>query len=132
MFHRSLFKTYLLAFIILVLCLLPSSSLPKVEQDSFAFDKLVHFLMYVPLAWTMVFGFKLQTRFPALKRRALVATIFIASFYGSVVELLQLLLTPDRYADWFDLLADVLGVLGGIASYKFGRRLILWWNKLWG
>lgn len=131
MFHRSLINAYLVALLILVLCLLPGKSFPKVEQPILGLDKMIHLVMYVPLAWTLVFGFKFQHRYPKLQRKALLYAFVIASVYGGAVELLQRFLSPDRFAEWLDLVADMLGVLLGLLSYRWGEKLILWWNKLW-
>ncbi len=130
MFHRALLKSYIIAAIIIVLCLLPGQTFPKVEQPIIGLDKLVHILMYVPLAWTMVFGFKLQKRHPKLTEKAFLYTFVIASAYGAFIELLQFALTPDRAAELWDFVADVAGVLLGLLTYKIGEKLILFWNKI--
>ncbi len=131
MFHRSLYKAYSVAFIILFLCLLPGGSLPKVGVSIVSFDKWVHLMMYIPLAWTLAYGFKKQKRYPKLALNALWWVFLVASFYGAFIELLQFSLTPDRCAELFDIIADIAGVGFGILTHKLGIRLIVRWNEFW-
>lgn len=130
MFHRSLLKSYLVALLILVLCLLPGQSFPKVNAPVIALDKLIHLIMYIPLAWTLLYGFKTQNRYEGLQRKAVMYALLVASVYGGIVELLQLFVSSDRFAEWLDLVADIAGVLLGILTYRWGEKLILWWNRL--
>lgn len=131
MFHRALLKSYIIAAIIIVLCLLPGQTFPKVEQSIIGLDKLVHILMYIPFAWTLVFGFKLQNRFSSLQQNAFLIALAIVVFLGVFTELLQKLLTPDRFAEYLDVVADIVGGLLGLLTYRWGERLILFWNKIW-
>ena len=132
MFHRSMFKAYFVALIILILCLLPSQTFPKVGQPVVGLDKLIHLLMYVPLAWVLIFGFKVQSKYRYLQQRAFFYALMFAGLYGAFIEVLQMCLTVDRMAEWLDFAADILGLLIGALSYRWGEKLILWWNRLWG
>ena len=130
MFHKYMSKAYIVAFIILVVCLLPGSALPSPEIDWVSFDKFVHLVMYVPLAWTIFYGFNNQSKYSISKRKSLMFTFVIALFYGALIELLQFAITPDRAAELWDFVADVVGVVLGLLTLKIGERLILFWNKI--
>ncbi len=129
MFHKALFKAYVCAFLILVACLLPSRSLPEDKTFWPGSDKLVHVLMYVTLAWTLAYGFKLQTLYHVLQKWRLFWAFGIAGLYGGLVELLQFALTADRAAEFHDLVANAAGAILGILTIKVGECLILFWNK---
>lgn len=129
MFHRFLTKSYIVSFLILVVCLLPGSSLPTVKVDWVSFDKLVHLLMYVPLTWTLAYGFKLQTRFPHLQSKHLIYAFVIACVYGAFIELLQFVITPDRAAELYDFFADAVGAGIGVMTATLGMKLIFFWNR---
>lgn len=130
MFHKSLIKAYICAGIILVICLMPGSSLPSVDVEWMFSDKLVHFLMYIPMVWTLAFGFKLQTKHPKLQTQYLLWSCVIAVAYGILIEFLQFALTPDRAAELYDMFADAGGALFGVLTYRVGEKLILFWNRI--
>ena len=130
MFHRPLIKAYICAALILLVCLMPGSSLPGVNVEWLALDKLVHFIMYVPLTWLLAFGFKNQTRYPQLKKRYLMYAFITSCIYGALIELLQFAIAPDRAAELYDFFADALGSAIGIFSFRFGEWLINQWDRI--
>lgn len=86
------------AIAILVLSLVPvSTSLP-----STGWDKTNHLLAYAAL------GFLGHRAYPGHKVVVLAALLT----YGGFIEVLQSF-TPDRFAEWGDLLADGIGLLLG-------------------
>ena len=123
-------KAYIVTFMILVVCLLPGSALPSPEINWVSFDKFVHLVMYVSLAWTMFYGFSMQSEYVISRGKALVFTFIIASLYGALIELLQFAITPDRAAELWDFVADVVGVMLGLLTYRIGECLIIFWNKI--
>ena len=130
MFHKLLLKSYLCATLIMVVCMMPGSSLPHVTTSWVPFDKLIHFIMYVPLTWLLAFAFKEQDSYPLLKRKPFLFAFVISSFYGGFIEVLQHTVTADRAADVYDLLADALGAVFAIFTYSVGEVLIKFWNKI--
>lgn len=123
-------KAYICAFLILLVCLLPGSSLPTVGGDWVSFDKLVHFIMYVPMTWTLIYGFSFKTSTEPLPRRYLLISFIIACVYGAFIELLQFALTPDRFAELYDFFADMGGAAIGVLTYTIGLKLIHVWNSM--
>ncbi|MEJ5262977.1 MAG: VanZ family protein [Ignavibacterium sp.] len=93
---------------IFILTSLPSESLPSVEIS----DKLNHFLAFFVLGFFLNLTLKYQTKFPALKKNILLITVIIASGYGLLDELHQLLV-PGRSAEVLDWIADFIGAISG-------------------
>lgn len=108
-FWRWCFWICLLA--VLVLSVMP----PSPYMPTTGWDKTNHLLAFAVLA---LLGYRAY-----LGRSALVLALLLA--YGGLIELLQLL-TPDRFAELADLLADGVGLcLGwGLARLlsRLGRR----------
>jgi VanZ family protein len=76
-------------------------------------DKIIHFSAYFVLAlcWFLTFNkiFKSLTSFIIIG-----LCIF---FYGIVIEVCQMLITYNRTADVYDILANLAGILLGLASF---------------
>jgi len=101
---RFVLPALLWTLTVTILTLLPGKDLPTV--DIVNFDKLAHFgvfflLNFLYLRWKL-FG-------PNLKPSALIITILIIA-YGGLIEILQGTFYTDRFADWFDFLANAAGV----------------------
>jgi VanZ family protein len=111
----SFWKYNLLSFgwagLILVLCLLPGRDIP--DLTIFDYDKLVHFGIYVLLAFMMYYGWKKQTTYSALHQRSILKILILTSLYGFAVEIMQELFTADRHFDIYDALANSTGAVAG-------------------
>lgn len=92
----------LLALVVVVVCLLPSRNLPSTGIN----DKFEHALAFAALA--LWFGGLAARRDHLFVLLALVAL-------GGGIEIAQGLMGLGRMADVRDLLADLLGALGGVA-----------------
>lgn len=93
---------------IAVLSLTEASHMPSVAVN----DKLVHGVMYLALAGT------LMGAFACIKRTRIgyyMLTCVVATLYGGVMELLQRFCTLTRSGDMADLLADFIGALVGVS-----------------
>lgn len=75
-------------------------------------DKLAHFIIFAVLSGLLWKGFKLS----------LVPAVLLLSSYGAAIELAQHYFTR-RNGDWFDLLADI----AGIVSFYICRAL---WHRI--
>ena len=106
------------AFWICVLAILAMSLMPPVPQmPTTGWDKSNHMLGFAVL---MLLG---RWAYPG--RTVFLVTGLLA--YGALIELLQSL-TPARFAEWADLLADGLGLfagwlLGQMTAWLRARRL---------
>jgi VanZ family protein len=104
------FFTY--ALVVLVLALIPA---PPVMVTT-GWDKSNHLLAFAVMTWL---GFK------AFSHRLGYVMLGILA-YGALIEILQSL-TPNRSAEWLDLLSDCLGILVGraiIIAYRILFRPI--------
>jgi len=72
------------------------------------FDKIVHFLMYFTMAFFLMFEYYLHHKH---KITHIVQILLIPLFWGAAMELAQLLLTNYRGAEWWDMLANSIGVV---------------------
>ncbi len=117
------------AFLILVLCAIPGNDLPKSPVFRIPnFDKIIHAVLYFPLAILIIPVFDLSRRF-FIHLSAPVLTILIIAIYGGFIEIAQDLVFRNRSADIADLLFDLIGGLSGIlVYYLFIRSLFKKWR----
>ncbi|HZH54551.1 MAG TPA: VanZ family protein [Sphingobacteriaceae bacterium] len=114
---RYYFLPFLWAIIVLILCLLPPSSLEGTPRFFEGADKVVHlgfFFVFSTLlfhAYLQIDGnhFKLWPRF--------FQVVLISVVFAALTELLQWKISTHRNGDWWDFFADVVGI--GMASFSF-------------
>lgn len=90
----------------------------QVEGVSFL-DKIEHCFAYFVLMMSFLIAFKKTNRLSASRCTWL---MLLLSLYGFGLELTQYLLFPNRYFEWFDALANVLGVVLGFLIFRFIDR----------
>lgn len=115
-FVRSHLPVLLWAAAIFVSSSIPGVRLP--ETRILRLDTLLHFLVYLCLAWLINRSLHAQQRFPLPARRHLLATILLTAAYGATDEFHQLFV-PGRTAAWSDLAADAGGAVVFAAVYRF-------------
>jgi VanZ family protein len=112
--------TILLAIIIVLLSLVPSSSMPSSRLFNIPYlDKLVHISMYASIGFVALMEsrcIKNCQRFHLL----LVLVIFVMS---AIIEVLQATVVATRAAEWFDLFANFSGLVAGYVTYRILRGL---------
>ncbi len=98
--------------IVYLCCLIPPRDIPRVDS-ALPIDKVVHFLMYVGLAGSCFFSYIHLTvngsRFSRIL--AFLWCLMIPVLFGGLIEIIQNKYCPGRSGDWYDFLADSLGVL---------------------
>jgi len=107
-------KFYLPAFTWAIIILyLSATAVPQFKIDFiFSPDKINHFAAYGLLSILMVWGiWKTQKVF---KRKVLLIILTISSIYGILMEIMQYLFFPNRYFDYGDMIANILGSILGI------------------
>jgi VanZ family protein len=123
-FIRNQLPALAWAALISVASSVPGDSIP--DMPILSQDKLIHFGIYLLLAWLTYRAFRRQTRFPGLTARAGLATLAVVAFYGMVDELHQLFV-PGRSCDIYDWMSDMLGgfvlvlIMSTISWYR-GRK----------
>ena len=93
-------------FLILLACTWPGKDIPA--APIVGFDKLVHAGLFIvwTILWTLVYP----------KKAALFVLLGMA--YGLGLEFYQQLLPFDRTFDWWDAVADAVGVIIGFGIYS--------------
>jgi VanZ family protein len=111
----------LLALVIVLLSLLPDSTMPHSSLFSFRFfDKIVHFSMYGAFGFTALLESRCTiqcVRYHSL----LLLFIFILS---AVIEVLQATVVETRAAEWLDLLANGAGLISGYIAFRIFKMII--------
>ena len=87
------------------------------------FDKIVHAILYFILALSWFFA----TQNDFKKKNFKVILILLLISFGIIIEAIQGGLTTYRQADFYDILANSLGVL--VAAIFF-KKLNLWFNSI--
>jgi VanZ family protein len=102
-FMRYLFTTFVSVFI-LIAVLLPGSTIPDVEI--IGFDKIVHVGMFG--LWALVVRYDFRS--PSFN---FLLAFVIGMSFSVLTEVLQVF-AESRTFDWFDVVADFIGLLSGL------------------
>lgn len=105
----------LLTILIVLLCLIPSSSIPHTSLFSIPyFDKFVHFSMYAPLSFVAL----MESRITRQYSRYHLYIMIMIFLLGGVIEILQATVVTSRAAEWTDMLANLIGLLTGYLAFR--------------
>jgi VanZ family protein len=105
-FFRNQLPALIWAGLIFIESAIPGENIPDVPI--FSQDKLIHFGIYLVLAYLVYRALFRQLRYPWLQSRALMATLLVVALFGASDEFHQLFV-PGRSCDFFDWTADTLG-----------------------
>jgi VanZ family protein len=97
---------------IAALSLLPPKDLPQIQLFEGA-DKVIHFMMY--LGFSLLGCWNLRTE---LKPFRIIIIILVSISWGILMELMQLEMHIGRSLEWYDILANSMGVLFGTLCYQ--------------
>ena len=111
------------AIIIFLLILMPGKQMPDMG-DLFSFDKLAHLGVFCVLCFLMIIGFTKQHQYPKLAKSAIKYSLIYSLIYAGSLELMQALI-PGRYANYYDLAFNLLGVITGILLFLLVYKLPL-------
>lgn len=113
------------AAIILLLTISPGASMPKtLDWSLLAFDTFSHFFVFGVLALLLIVGFTKQYSYDKVKKNAVSYAIYVGICYGVFIEILQAM-TPGRYFDFIDILANSIGCLAGYILFCLIYRVNL-------
>lgn len=119
-------NSILWGLVIFILCTMPPSGFPKVTVSGL--DKLVHFGLFAVLTLLVISENNTLRVLGNVSQKTRLVGIAVSIVYGGLVELLQLKVFTYRGADWFDLIADVMGTLIAAWLYlpisRITRRII--------
>ena len=111
--HKFFFLAIFWTILITTLSLITIERVPSFTLKLQHKDKVVHFVFYFVfvIAWNLSLMQKLK--------RFKVKVLSIAIVYGIVIEVLQYVLTENRTADFFDVLANSLGAILAFVLFPF-------------
>jgi len=120
----SKFKAFLPAifwslFILLVSWNAGGLNLPPNLFDLVGTHKLAHATAYFLLFWTILYGLR---KTGADTPRALIISALWCVFYRVLMEVLQYFYFPGRYFEFFDIVANIIGVFSGFAIFYFRKK----------
>ena len=111
--------TILLAIVIVLLSLVPSSSMPSSRLFNIPYlDKLVHFSMYASIGFVALMECKCRDK--CYKPHFLL--ILFLFLMSAVIEVLQATVVATRAAEWFDLFANFSGLVAGYVAFRILRN----------
>jgi VanZ family protein len=112
--------TILLAALIILLSLVPGSSLPSSRLFNIPYlDKLVHFSMYASIGFVALMECRCREEC-YLPHFLLILFLFLMS---AIIEVLQATVVATRAAEWFDLFANFSGLVAGYVAFRVLRGL---------
>ena len=111
----------LFAILILILSILPSDI--SKESPRFFFpgmDKIIHAMMYGAFTYLALNEFLKNY---AVRKRSVIIIIVAVFSYSVLMEILQLYLVESRSGEWLDILANLTGILVGLAVILFREKI---------
>ena len=114
------FPPFLLAGIWAVFILVASTvgvgvSLPPDIFELLTWDKLAHAFVYFILCYLLYSSFSRKTN----KRKAIIYAISISISYGILMEITQYSFFPNRYFEFFDIFANIVGSILNVVFIYF-------------
>lgn len=82
------------------------------------FDDLAHFLQFCILTFSMIVGFSKQQVYITLRFNGMRFALIFSIAFAFLLEIIQLIRLP-KYFEITDLLANILGCLGGALIFYF-------------
>jgi VanZ family protein len=112
------------AFVILILCATPGRFIPTVDWLSMlSFDKLVHAGIFFVLGVLLL----VSSLTRSMRIQSAIALLFTGACYGFLMEVGQARYFSGRSMEFFDALANTIGVFSSLLLYK---KLKLAWEAM--
>lgn len=118
------------AVVIFILCTIPGQNLPAEPwMEAVRLDKWVHFGIFAVLM--VLVSFAIDGQYEEPKQRLYYTALAVAVAFGVFIEGYQHWMLTDRFADFYDVLANSFGAFTGGWFYKryCSVRLRQWRNK---
>lgn len=102
----------------LIILYLSLANLSKVDIVKFnSSDKFYHVICYMIMS--MLWSFFLHSKLKQVRKSSRVVLMVSIIAFGIIIEYLQLFLTNYRSFDWWDVLANSVGVILGMLLFSF-------------
>ena len=116
------FPAIIWALIILILSGYPGKYIPEVPV--WQFDKLVHSTIYAILSFCLLIPYYQQYIERNKRLQIGLLIIFISTFYGGFMEILQNSIFINRSGNWYDFIANMIGGIIGVILYPLIINLL--------
>lgn len=90
-------------------------NLPSTWDSIIGWDKLAHAFVYFVLVYFLFRGFALQK--PNLESS--IYAFLISASYGILMEIVQYSFFPNRYFEFLDIIANIVGTIAGLLFIYF-------------
>lgn len=119
MSFRSLWPPIAWAVIILILSGIPGNYIPRVItfREWLGPDKIVHLGMFGVFAFLLLRGINQQYQKPVRRLSIVLIVLVIGTIFGFILEVLQRYVFVGRSGNPYDMAADIIGLIGGIAVF---------------
>lgn len=125
---RSFWKPILWAIIVLGLSTMSGRKVNEIPLMQIHYmDKIAHFTMYFIFTFLMLYDFSRYKMKNLAWKKIIGISILVAITFGGSMELLQEVPSMERSTDIKDFIANSLGALGAVVSYKYINGIL---NKL--
>jgi len=107
---RLVFFSSLLA--VFILSIVNANEIPRINALGFVTDKVIHFIIYLYLALIgLMCSFK-------IRKIVLIFYVFLFGFFIEIIHIFH----PNRFFEYFDLLANLIGVTIALQIYRFKTK----------
>jgi len=112
--------------LIIILSSLPGGTIKEFTWDSiFELDKLGHFGVYAIYVVFILYGFH-KLKASNTSKIDIISALFIAFLLGLAMEFMQGEYFKDRHFDILDLIANIIGSIGGLIIFILLKKRRLW------
>ena len=109
-FTRLIFFSSLAA--VFILSIVNANEIPRINALGFVTDKVIHFIIYLYLALIgLMCSFK-------IRKIVLISYVFLFGFFIEIIHIFH----PNRFFEYFDLLANLIGVTIALQIYRFKTK----------
>ena len=124
MFKRPLLPGLIWTLLIAVLTLMPGNYIPKVFTflDWLSPDKIIHLVLFGVYAFLLAAGFSRMGKPVLMAKHPMLSGLIIGIVFAIFTEVMQKFVIPGRHGNIYDMLADLLGSILGIAVWSIIRR----------
>lgn len=124
MFLKYNLPAFLWAMMILFLTMMPGKFIPPAGIFEILHpDKLVHMAVFAVLVALFLHGFLKQETFLLLRQQRVLIALSGCVLYGFLLEVMQGTMLTDRYFEWLDAAANIIGCVAGIGIFRFYSKV---------
>lgn len=123
---RYFVPAVLWTILIIILSSLPGGTIKEFTWESILkIDKMGHFGVYAIYVLTLLYGFY-KNRFKESSVNDTIMALIIAFLLGLAMEFMQAEYFKDRHFDILDLIANIIGSIGGLIIFILLKKRRLW------